>query len=171
MHNDGFVVEGWLIDLEEALCAAFVVDECTVTFRKTAGGEDQRSLIHNVSALMIQHNHICCGIQRTVNSDFIRMAVKVVFHHHHGIRAAVCQQSQCFIQRLCFCHGGTKAVGFRADKGQPGINAFIFQCPGHVCRRLNQCITARVAAADNQRFFRTVQRLCNHFCLYFHICR
>ncbi len=87
-HNRLVIVVGRIINLEEALRAAFVVDDRTIAFGEACRGKHQMRVFHNRRALMVNHHHQRRFGERSVHARSACMTVEIVFQHHHGVRAA-----------------------------------------------------------------------------------
>ena len=84
-HHGVAVVVGRVINLEETLGAAFVVDHRPVAFCEACRREHQVRFVHDRGALMVDNHHQRRSGERGVNASGRSMAMQVVFQHHNGV--------------------------------------------------------------------------------------
>ncbi|GDV01869.1 hypothetical protein ExPUPEC79_03802 [Escherichia coli] len=87
-HDSLAVVISRIVNLEETLGAAFVVDHRTVAFSKAGSRKHQMSVFHNRCALMVNHHHQRRFSQRSIHAGSGSVTMQIVFQHHHRVGAS-----------------------------------------------------------------------------------
>ncbi|MNH07777.1 hypothetical protein D3C79_671750 [compost metagenome] len=158
----GIIVISRVVDLEEALCAAFLADQGPIALCKTGRRQDQVGFIHDGGALVIGHDQVADLGQCGIHFGCRGVTIEIVLHHDGGISRTTFQLHQCLVQRATANHRQTHAVGSGGNEGDANIGTATFQRLGNVGRSFNDSCATRIAAGDDQGFLRTGQGLYDH---------
>ena len=154
-HDSAAVVIRRLIDLEETLRAAFIVDDGTVAFCKARGGQHKVGFVHDRGALMVNHHYQRRFAERRVNAGRGSVAMQIVFQHDDRVSGTGFQLGKGIIKCAAANHAETNTVHRTGNHGDPYVSATTLQCFCHVGCRMNDVCAAGVGAGNDQRFFRT----------------
>ena len=148
-HHSFAVVIGRIVNLEETLGTAFVVDHRTVTFSKAGGGKHQMGVFHDRRALMVNHHHQRRFRQRSIHAGSGSVTMQIVLQHHHRVGASGFQFGQRFFKRSTAHNAQPHAVDGTGNHGDTDVSAATFQGFRHVSRSLNHFSATSVRPGDN----------------------
>ncbi len=136
-QNAGIQI-GRIEDLEEALGAAFLADQCAVAFSEAGSWQDQVGAVAGRGFLMVSDDHDFRCAQRGVDDPGVHTTIQIVFQHHDSVGLAGDHGLQRGIYGLAAEHRQAHAVGFRHDQADRTLLVAQFQGLGDVGSSFDQ---------------------------------
>ncbi|MNC23128.1 hypothetical protein D3C75_711430 [compost metagenome] len=151
-HLDVGVVEGGGIDLEEALGAAFHVDQGAIGLREAGGRQHQVGLLGGAGVLMIHHQQMLQALDGGIDPVAGGAAIEIVLQGDQRKGLAPFDALEGGFQRggVAGQHGQPQAVGLLGHQCQFDALTTTLEGVGYVAGRLDQRLAAGTGARDDE---------------------